>query len=399
MECNKNVVEIINFNKFNDNLNKYNEETKGEFNNFFTNCDFKGGDPYNTKLNKYFFVILRCLIFSVITNEFFRELVFLLPPTLIQEIFICFIKLLKMLLIKGCLQQFSIIQEMCPTYINSFIDFLNNLEIIIIKLGPIIKNTIRALIGGVFIKDMYDHSKIYYFLLNNPEFINDIDYPQNTLFIVNKYNYPVEFLNSITNAIVGSKQPNTDGEITPNSTYKTIPNKINTLTYIGRQLLDEEELLDDNDMVFVEVDAFMFNDEIIYLNPIYTKFYINIGYLAVSYISEDEAKNEITRLLKNRNEMKKVLSLLELKYNFPESFMRNLSNSLGYGYKTTIIKSPEGIINETTSSRGGKLTKGKLTKRKLTKGKLTKRKLTKGKLTKRKLTKGKLTKRKSKKRC
>jgi hypothetical protein len=39
--------------------------------------------------------------------------------------------------------------------------------------------------------------------------------------------------------------------------------------------------------------------------------------------------------------------------------MRNLSQTLGYGYKTTMIKSPQGIINETKSSLGGKLTKSK----------------------------------------
>jgi len=103
------------------------------------------------------------------------------------------------------------------------------------------------------------------------------------------------------------------------------------------------------------------NNEYVYLNPIYTRFYINIGYLSVSYISEDEAKNEITRLLKDRAEMKQVLQLLQLKYNIPEQFMRKLSQTIGYGYKSTMIKSPQGIINEseTKSSLGGKLTKSK----------------------------------------
>ena len=74
MECNKNAMEIINFNKFNDEINKYNLETKGEFQEFFSTCDtkddntkddntkddntkdgiIKGGTGRNTKLNKYF---------------------------------------------------------------------------------------------------------------------------------------------------------------------------------------------------------------------------------------------------------------------------------------------------------------------------------------------------------
>ena len=81
--------------------------------------------------------------------------------------------------------------------------------------------------------------------------------------------------------------------------------------------------------------------------------------MSVSYISEDEAKNEINILLKDRAEMKQVLQLLQLKYNIPEQFMRKLSQTIGYGYKSNMIKSPEGIINETKSSQGGKLTKSK----------------------------------------
>jgi hypothetical protein len=136
------------------------------------------------------------------------------------------------------------------------------------------------------------------------------------------------------------------------------------MTYIGRELLTTQEAVDDDDDVddWVELDKFMTNNnEYIYLNPIYTRFYINIGYLTVSYVSDEQAKIEVTRLLKDRTEMKQILQLLELKYNVPEQFMRNLSNSLGYGYKTTMIKSPKGIINETNtkSSLGGKLTKSK----------------------------------------
>lgn len=35
MECNKDNLDLIDFNKFNDSINKYNEETKGELKEFF----------------------------------------------------------------------------------------------------------------------------------------------------------------------------------------------------------------------------------------------------------------------------------------------------------------------------------------------------------------------------
>jgi predicted S18 family serine protease len=92
--------------------------------------------------------------------------------------------------------------------------------------------------------------------------------------------------------------------------------------------------------------------------------------------------------------MKTILKLLELRLNFPEPFIRNLSHNLGYGYKSNIFKTigygdiPIGIKNlkqkrqeqwdalrvalleerrekeeqENTSSLGGKLTKKKTRK-------------------------------------
>ena len=68
MECNKDDMGIINIKKFNDSINKYNDETKGEFQEFFSTCNtknsvikdgnIKGGASRNTKLNKYFFLII-----------------------------------------------------------------------------------------------------------------------------------------------------------------------------------------------------------------------------------------------------------------------------------------------------------------------------------------------------
>ena len=358
MECNKDAMEIINFNNFNDEIKKYNDETNKEFKAFFSKCEtkdtiLKGGAPRNTKLNKYFFIILRCLIFSVFTNEIFRELIFILPPYLVNQISIAFISLLKYIVINRCTAQIPILNDMCPAYKDLLIEFLNNLEIILIKLAPILKYGLGTIINSFAVRDIYNDSKIYYYLLNNPEFIDDIEYPENTEFIVNKNNYPIDFVQEINSAINGPTQTNSEGIVTSFSTHKIIPKHIKKLEYLGRTILQ-------NQGDIVEVDKFIaIHDEYVYLNPVYTRFYINIGYLSVSYISEDQAKIELNNLLNERTEKQKILQLLELKYNVPEQFMRNLSQTLGYGYKSTMIKSPEGIINESKSSLGGKLTKTK----------------------------------------
>jgi hypothetical protein len=285
------------------------------------------------------------LIFSVINKVFFKELIFGFPPLVAQQLSICFITMLKALLINGCSQQITIINMMCPIYIDLFIEFLNNLEIILIKLSPIIKYGIGTLIYSSSLQDIYNDSKIYYYLLNNPEFIDDIEYPENTVFIVNKNNYPEKFVDSITDAINGARQANSIGNETDDSTHKIIPSNVKKLIFIKRiTVFDEtEDVLDEAEVV---LDEFRINDindgEYIYLNPIYTRFYINIGYLTVSYISDDEARNEINRLLKNKEEMAKILKLLEIKYNVPESAMRSLSNSIGYGYRTSLIENSKG---------------------------------------------------------
>jgi len=273
---------------------------------------------------------------------------------------------------------------MCPAYKDLFIEFLNNLEIIIIKFGPILKYGIAYIINGLAVRDIYNDSKIYYYLLNNPEFIDDIKYPENTEFIVNKYNYPRDFVEIINLAI---------NEYSQTNRYKFIPKYIKKLIYLDRVILEDQG---DN----VELDKFIaINDEYVYLKPVYTRFYINIGYLSVNYISEDQAKIEINKYIKDRTEMKKILKLLELRLNFPESLIRNLSQTLDYGYKSNIFKTigygdiPIGIKNlkqkrkeqwdalrvafleerrqkeeqekekqENTSSLGGKLTKKKTRK-------------------------------------
>jgi hypothetical protein len=423
MECNKNAMEIINFNKFNDEINKYYLETKGEFQEFFSTCDtkddntkddntkddntkddntkdgntkddntkdgiIKGGTGRNTKLNKYFFIILRCLIFSVFTNEIFRELIFILPPYLVNQISISFISLLKYIVINRCAAQIPILNDMCPAYKDLLIEFLNNLEIILIKLAPILKYGLGTIINSFAVRDIYNDSKIYYYLLNNPEFIDDIEYPENTEFIVNKNNYPIDFVQEINSAINGPTQTNIEGIATTFSTHKFIPKHIKQLKYLDRTILQDQGEA-------VEVDKFIaINDEYVYLNPIYTRFYINIGYLSVSYISEDQAKIEVNKYIKDSSEMKTILKLLELRLNFPEPFIRNLSHNLGYGYKSNIFKTigygdiPIGIKNlkqkrqeqwdalrvalleerrekeeqENTSSFGGKLTKKKTRK-------------------------------------
>ena len=393
MECNKDDMGIINIKKFNDSINKYNDETKGEFQEFFSTCNtknsvikdgnIKGGASRNTKLNKYFFIILRCLIFSVFTNEIFRELIFILPPYLLNQISISFIGLLKYIVINRCAAQIPLLNDMCPAYKDLLIEFLNNLEIILIKLGPILKYGLGTIINSFAVRDIYNDSKIYYYLLNNPEFIDDIEYPENTEFIVNKNNYPRDFVQEINSAVNGPTQTNIEGNVTPFSTHKIIPINVNKMTYIGRELLTTQEAVDDDDVDddWVELDKFMSNNnEYIYLNPIYTRFYINIGYLTVSYVSDEQAKIEVTRLLKDRTEMKQILQLLELKYNVPEQFMRNLSHNLGYGYKSSMITSPQGIVSETKSSLGGKLTKTKSKKSKnVKKTKKSKRKTIKQK--------------------
>ena len=163
MECYKKNLEIINLDKFNQFINKYNEEENGEFTGFLTKCpmtggSMKGGAPGDTKLNKYFFTILRCLIFSIGTAEFFRNLIFRLPAQIIHELLIGFLKLLRLLLIGGCQIQIPIITDMCPMYKDLFIEFLNNMEIILIKLGPVMKNGITLWIHVISMKDFYNQA-------------------------------------------------------------------------------------------------------------------------------------------------------------------------------------------------------------------------------------------------
>jgi hypothetical protein len=255
--------------------------------------------------------------------------------------------------INRCAAQIPILNDMCPAYKDLLIEFLNNLEIILIKLAPILKYGLGTIINSFAVRDIYNDSKIYYYLLNNPEFIDDIEYPENTEFIVNKNNYPSDFVQEINSAINGPTQTNSEGIVTSFSTHKIIPKHIKKLKYLDRTILQ-------NQGDIIEVDKFIaLNNEYVYLNPIYTRFYINIGYLSVSYISDEQAKIEVTKLMKDRTETKQILQLLELKYNIPEQFMRNLSQTLGYGYKTTMIKSPEGVVSINDSSKGGKLTKSK----------------------------------------
>jgi len=359
MECNKIDNGLINFNKFNESINEYNEETKGEFNNFLTTCITKGGASRDTKLNKYFFIILRCLIFSVFTEHILKELIIGLPALLIHQISIGFIKLLKILIINGCLVQIPIMNDMCPMYKDLFIEFLNNLEIILIKLGPVLDYGIDKLIDLSSIRDIYNDSKIFYYLLNNPEFIDDIEYPVGTVFIVNKNNYPVDFVQKINSAINGDEQQITTlfGNGPQDATdIKYIPQGIQKMTFLTRR------------QVFAE-DVFITSKrQEIYLHPVYTRFYINIGYLTVEYISEDEAKNELTKYLKGREETGKILHLLELKYNIPESSMRSIAASLGESYKTSLIKSntkPTSTFTSTFKKGGAKsrFTKGRRTGR------------------------------------
>jgi hypothetical protein len=52
MECNKITKEIIDFNKLDEYMNEYNIETNGDFNDYLTKCDTKGGGSRDTKLNK-----------------------------------------------------------------------------------------------------------------------------------------------------------------------------------------------------------------------------------------------------------------------------------------------------------------------------------------------------------
>ena len=378
MECNKDAIEMINIKQFNDSINKYNETTNGEFQHLLTTCStntvtdsLKGGARFNKKLYRYFFAIFIFFVNSIISNAFFRESKHM-PALFFKEISMCLIYLLKMILINGCSLPIPIINDMCPVYKTLLIEFLNNLEIILIKLGSILKYGLFLYHGPLLINDIYRHSRIYYYFLNNPEFIDDIEYPINTEFIVNKNNYPPELIQKILSVFT---QSNNMGNITPNSTHKLIPINVKKMKYIGRILLTNEMVEidpdniddDDADFEFVEVDKFITPEPeqtFVYLNPICTKFYINIGYLTVSYMSEEQTKNEITRLLKDRTDTQKILQLLELKYNVPEQFMRNLSHTLGYGYKSTMIKSPQGIVSKTKSSLGGKLTKTKSKKSK-----------------------------------
>jgi hypothetical protein len=210
---------------------------------------------------------------------------------------------------------------------------LNNLEIIFIKLSSSLIYGVAILSDLTSLRDIYNNSKIYYYLLNNPEFINDIQYPTKTVFIVNKNNYPVDFIQKITSAIIGNTHSFDDGDVIDISELKNIPKGIQFLTYMERDIY-----LHDEDVVF-DVDVFTAPDgSTILLHPVYTEFYINIGYLTVEYISNDEAKNEFTKYMKHRGEIGKILSLLELKYNTPESLLRLSLQYLGERYNTKILK-------------------------------------------------------------
>ena len=352
MECNRSGVEIINLDKFNELINEYNQENNGEFIDFLTHCPttggaMKGGAPGDTKLNKYFFTILGCLVYSIVTQNILRELVLGIPKALILLIPIGFIKLLKMLLIGECQTQIPIINEMCPMYKDLFIEFLNNLEILLIKLGPRLSYGISKLIDLSSIRDIYNDSKIFYYLLNNPEFIDDVEYPVGTVFIVNKNKYPVDFVQQINTAINGDKQPNFLGTLTEDTAHiKNIPPHIQKMTYLNRRKIPTTE------------DVFTTsNGEEIYLHPVYTRFYINIGYLTVDYISNDETKTEITKYLKSREDMGKILNLLELKYNIPELSMRSIATSLGESYRTSLIKNNTENKPPVSSYGGKKMTK------------------------------------------
>ena len=277
-----------------------------------------------------------------------RELVLGIPQALILLISIGFIKLLKMLLIGECQTQIPIINEMCPMYKDLFIEFLNNLEIILIKLGPTVSYGISKLIDLSSIRDIYNDSKIFYYLLNNPEFIDDVEYPVGTVFIVNKNNYPVEFVQQINTAINGDKQKVFFGTVSEDVTHiKNIPTGIQKMTYLRRLKISNED-------IFITS-----KQEEIHLHPVYTRFYINIGYLTVDYISNNDAKNEITKYLKGREEMGKILELLELKYNIPESSMRSIATSLGESYRTSLIKNNTENKPPVSSYGGKKMTKNR----------------------------------------
>lgn len=183
----------------------------------------------------------------------------------------CLIYLLKMILINGCSLPIPIINDMCPVYKTLLIEFLNNLEIILIKFGPILKYGLFLYHGHLLLNDIYRHSRIYYYFLNNPEFIDDIEYPINTEFIVNKNNYPPELIQNILSIFT---HPNNIGNITPNSTHKLIPINVKKMKYIGRKLLtndmiefEPDSIDDEDDIEFVEVDKFITPEQtFVYLN-------------------------------------------------------------------------------------------------------------------------------------
>jgi len=364
MECDKKNLEIINLDKFNELINEYNDENNGEFIDFLTKCpttggSMKGGASRDTKLNKYFFTILRCLIFSVGTAEFFRSLILLLPVEIIHELSICFVKLVRLLLIGGCQIQMPIITDMCPMYKDLFIEFLNNMEIILIKSGPVIKNGVKLWISALSMKDIYNESKIFYHLLNNPELIDDVEYPVGTVFIVNKNKYPVDFVETINTTINGDKQPNFLETLTEDtSDIKNIPRGIQKMTYLNRRKLPTEE------------DVFTTsNGQGIYLHPVYTRFYINIGYLTVEYIREDEAKKLITESINNYEEKIKLLALIEQKNTrLPENvIIDKITELLGYDSNTQLTK------RNKTPYHGGKKRKNKTNKKRKSKNKTNKK--------------------------
>jgi hypothetical protein len=225
-------------------------------------------------------------------------------------------------------------------YKDLFIEFLNIIEIIFIKLAPVIKNGIKLWVSANSMKDIYNDSKIFYYLLNNPEFIDDVEYPVGTVFIVNKSKYPVEFVKTINTTINGDKQPNFLGTVTEDTRdIKNIPSHIQKMTYLNRRKIPTTE------------DVFTTsNGEEIYLHPVYTRFYINIGFLTVEYIREDEAKKIITDTIKNYEEKIKLLALIEEKNTrLPENvIIDKITELLGYDLNTQLTK------RNKKPSRGGK---------------------------------------------
>jgi hypothetical protein len=130
------------------------------------------------------------------------------------------------------------------------------------------------------------------------------------------------------------------------------------MTYLNRRKLPTEE------------DVFTTsNGQGIYLHPVYTRFYINIGYLTVEYIREDEAKKLITESIKNYEEKIKLLALIEQKNTrLPENvIIDKITELLGYDSNTQLTK------RNKTPSHGGKKRKNKTNKKRKSKNKTNKK--------------------------